>query len=137
MEQKEIQEKLLKYQILKNKIEALERRRELLITRILEVENTISTLDEIKVMKEKDIILPLGSGIYISGSLKDIKSMVVMISRDVAIDMNSDEAKESLEKNRNILENGLKAIENEMIKLSDELIKLEPEIRNLTQKISG
>ena len=132
--QKEIQEKLIRYQILESRVKALMKRRDLLINKMLEIESTLSTIEEIKKKGEKDIFLPLGSGVHVLGNLKKVKKMIVELGANIAVEETVERAKKILEKRKNTLNSGLQTIEMEMTSLSNELLKLEPEIRAMIEK---
>ena len=135
--QKEIQEKIIRYQILESRVKALMKRRDLLLTKMLEIETTLSTIEEIKKKGEKDIFLPLGSGVHILGSLKKTKKMIVELGSNIAVEETVEKTKKILEKRKNTLNDGLQAIEREMVNLSNEMLRLEPEIRALLEKSKG
>lgn len=132
---KEAQEKVVHYQVLGQKLQALDNRRQLLINKLMEVNSTISTVEELETSdKEKEILLPLGSGVYINGSIKDKEKIIVMLSREIAVDMNMKNTKETLGKNKKTLENGLRVVEDEMLRTQDEMQKLEPEVRDFVER---
>lgn len=135
--QKDIQEKLIRYQILESRVKALMKRRDLLITKMLEVETTLSTIKEIEKKTEKDIFLPLASGVHVLGSLKKNKKMIIELGANIAIEETVEKTKKILEKRKNILNNGIQTIEKEITSLSNELLKLEPEIRAMIEKSKG
>jgi len=134
MNQKELQEKLVRYQILESRVKALMKRRELLVTKMLEIDTTLSTIEGIEKKTEKDIFLPLASGVYILGSLKKTKKMIVELGANIAIEETVEKTKKILKKRKNLLTKGLQAVENEMVNLSNEILKLEPEIRAMIEK---
>ena len=133
-DQKEIQEKVIRYQILEGRVQALMKRRDLLLTKMLEIDSTLNTIEEIKKKTEKEMFLPLGSGVYVLGNLKKTKKMIVELGANIAIEESVEKAKKILEKRKNTLNTGLQAVEKEMTSLSNELLKLEPEIRALMEK---
>jgi len=133
-DQKEIQEKLIRYQILDSRVKALLKRRDLLLTNMLEIETTLNTMKEIEKETEKEIFLPLASGVHVLGTLKKTKKMIVELGANVAIEETVERTKKILEKRKSTLNNALQTIENEMTSLSNELLKLEPEIRAMIEK---
>lgn len=134
MNQKEFQEKLIRYQILDSRIKALMNRRDFLLRKILEIETTLSLMDEVKKSKGDEILLPLGSSVHVSGTLHKTKNMIVELGTDIAIECKAEKAKSILEKRKKIIEDGLQAIEKELVNLSNELLKLEPEIKAILEK---
>ena len=129
VEQKEIQKKLIRYQILESRANALLKRRETLITRMLEIESTLNSMDEIKKTDAESILLPIGSNVHVKGELKKTNKMIVELGANTAIESTTEKTKEILGERRKILENGLISLENELISLSNEIMKLQPEIK--------
>lgn len=131
MDQKELQEKLTEYQMIQNTMEALMGRRELLITKIMEIDSTLNSIEE---MKTGEILMTLGSGIHIPGSLRKTENLIVELGADVAVEENVKNTKKILKKRRDIMENGLNDINAEAMRLSRRFASLEPELRNMMQK---
>lgn len=129
--QKEFQEKIVRYQMLEGRIKASLKRREMLIVKIVEVENTLSSIEEVEKNKESEIMLPLGSNVHIPGTLKDIKKIIVEIGADVALEEDMTDAKKILGKRKDIMNNGLQSIEIEITNLSNEMMRLEQEIGSM------
>jgi len=133
VEQKDIQKKLITYQILENKANALMERRQLLITRMLEIDSTLNSVDELEKSSEEDILLPIGSSVHIKGGLKKVDRMIVELGANTAIESTVEKTKKILEKRRKIIESGLASLEKELINLNNEIMKLQPEIRAMLQ----
>jgi prefoldin alpha subunit len=131
--QNEIQKKLLRYQLLDNRIKSLNQRRELLVTNLMEIESTLNTIKEIQNSKGKDILLALGSNVLMSASLKKSEKMIIGLGSNITIEATPRKTKKVLEKRKKILQDSLKSIQEDLIKLSDEFSKLEPEIQALIQ----
>jgi prefoldin alpha subunit len=129
VEQKEIQKKLIKYQILESRANALMKNREMLITKMLEIESTLNSIEELKKTNGEDILLPIGSSIHVKGELKKTDKMIAELGANTAIESTIEKTKEIIEKRRKILENDLISLENELISLSNEIARLQPEIR--------
>lgn len=132
--QDKLQEKVVQYQILQNRIEGLMKRRELLLAKMIEIETTINSMEEIK---EGDVLLTLGSGIHIPGVLKKTEKVIAELGANVAIEEDTEKIKNILEKRKKVLENGLRTIGEEIIRLNDKLISLEPEIRGLLKGVQA
>jgi prefoldin alpha subunit len=130
-DQKEFQEKLVRYQILEGRVKALLQRREMLIAKIIEVENTLTSMGEIEKEKESEILLPLGSNVHIPGILKDVKKMIVEIGADVALEKDIVDAKKILGERKDIMNNGLQSIEKEITNITNEMLGIEQEIASL------
>lgn len=135
MNQEELQEKLARYQILNSRVKALMSRRDLLLTKILEIETTLSSIEEVEKSKEQEILLPLGSNVHMPGTLKKTENMIVELGAGIAIESTVKKTKDILDKRKKLLEDGLKGMENEMVAISNELVRLEPEIKALLGKV--
>ena len=133
LEQKDIQKKLIAYQILENRANALMKRRDILITRMLEVESTLNSIDELKKSGGENILLPIGSSVHVKGGLKKVDKMIVELGADTAIESTVEKTKEILGKRKKILEGGLASLEKEIISLNNEIMKLQPEIRAMLE----
>ena len=129
-----IREKLIRYRTLESRINAFTSRRNLLVAKMLEIENTLNSIDEIEKNQEKEILIPIGSNVHVPGKLRRIDKIIVELGANVAIENSVEEAKQILVKRKKILENGLMVLEKEIVKLSNEMLKLEPEIRDLIEK---
>jgi prefoldin alpha subunit len=131
---KDVQEKVIRYQILDGRIKALMKRRELLVVKMVEIETTLSSIEEIGKNKENEILLPLGSNVHVPGTLKDLKRIVVELGANIAMEEDVEEVKKILEKRKSMINEGLQATEDEIMNLSNEILRLESELRILIEK---
>ncbi len=134
MDQKEAQQRVLRYQQLQNRMEMLTSRRELLINRLIEIESTLEALENIDTSKEKEILLPLGSGVYISGRLSGDNKIVMTIGEDAAIDTTLNDARKTVDEYKNETAATIQVFEDEILKYKEELTRMEPEIRSIIEK---
>ena len=134
VEQAEIQKKLLRYQILENRGNALMKRREMLITRMVEIESTLNSVDDLKKSGGEDILLPIGSSVHVKGELKKVDKMIVELGANTAMESTVEGVKKILEKRKKILQDGLASLEKEIVSLNNEIMKLQPEINAMLRK---
>ena len=134
VEQKEAQKKLLRFQILRGKTKALVKKRDELLVRMLEIDSTLNSIEEIEKGNNENILLPIGSDVHVKGALGKVDKMIVGLGADIVIESGVEKTKEILEKRRKILENGLTSLENELINLNDEMTKMQPEIIEILKK---
>jgi len=135
VEQKDIQKKLITYQILESRANALIKRRDILITRMLEIESTLNSIDELKKSGGENILLPIGSSVHVKGDLKKVDKMIVELGANTAIESSVEKTKQILEKRKKILEGGLASLEKEMVSVNNEIMKLQPEIRAMLRNV--
>ena len=110
------------------------KRRELLVVKMVEIETTLSSIEEIGKNKENEILLPLGSNVHVPGTLKDLKRIVVELGANIAMEEDVEEVKKILEKRKSMINEGLQATEDEIMNLSNEILRLESELRILIEK---
>ena len=131
MGEKEIRDKMIRYQLLENQVKALSERREFLLSRVMEMDMTIDSLEEVVKNRGNEISLPLGSGIHVSGTLSKTNKIIAEVGANIAVECTSEKAKKILDKRKDLINDALKNLENNIVNLSNELAKLEPEIRNM------
>jgi len=128
VDQRELQEKIVRYQMFEGRIKTSLKRREMLITKLVEIESTLNSIEDVEKNKEGEILLPLGSNVLIPGTLKDVKKIIVEIGANVALEEDMPNAKKILEKRKDILNDGLQTMEIEITNLTNEMLRLEQEI---------
>jgi len=133
MSEKELQEKIMVYRIVESRIDALIRQRDLFLNKLLELQNSIASIDEIAKSNE-EILFPIGSDAYSFGKVVDKNKIIVEIGAGVALEKNFEEAKEIIQKRKADIGTAVKAIQEDVQKLSQSLSSLELEIRSLAEK---
>jgi len=127
-ERKEMQEKMLTYRILENRLDAFLKQREMVVSKLIEIQNTLSSMDEIEKSKE-DILFPIGAEAYTFGKVVDKKRVMVDIGANVILEKTIEEGKQILEKRKTEIENGLKEMQREIAEMSAALEQLGLEIQ--------
>jgi prefoldin alpha subunit len=130
MSEKELQEKIMVYRIVESRIDALMRQRDLFLNKIVELQNSLASIDEIAKSKE-EILFPIGSEAYSFGKVADKNKIIVEIGAGVALEKNFEEAKEIIQKRKNDIQTAVKEIQEDVQKLSQSLSSLEFEIQSL------
>lgn len=135
MSQKELEDKIIRYRELEEKVRQLNERGELFTLRVLEIEQTMQTIKEIETSKESDILLPLGSNVFIPGKIEEKDKMLIGIGSDLVVEKNVDDVKKELDDRKKILEEGVLKVQDNMLKVAEEMGKLEPEIEAAFNKL--
>jgi prefoldin alpha subunit len=133
MSEKELQEKIMVYRIVESRIDALIRQRDLFLNKLVELQNTVASIDEIAKSNE-EILFPIGSEAYSFGKVADKNKIIVEIGAGVALEKNFEEAKEIIQKRKADIETAVRAIQEDVQKLSQSLSSLEMEIQSLAEK---
>ncbi len=81
----ELEEKIAEYRILEQQHEAIIKRREELITRLIEMRGTVETVEEMEKKKNDELLVPLGSGIFIHAKADFKKKVMAAIGSDIIL----------------------------------------------------
>jgi prefoldin alpha subunit len=132
-EQKELQQKVLAYRILESRIDSLLKQREFLANKLLELQTTLESIEEIEKSKEY-VLFPLGSAAYMFGKIVDKDKMIVEVGAGIALEKNFTEACDILNERKNDIENALTTLQRNIQEASESLQMLEPQIQEMIQK---
>src|SRR3990172_2953785 len=126
MTERQLQEKLLTYRLLESRLESLLKQREMIANKIMEIQITAESIDEIEKSKE-EILFPLGSEAYTLGKATGKGKITVEIGANVALEKTVEEGKQTLRKRQQELGNVLQELQNNISEISKALPKLEAE----------
>ncbi|MEM5766613.1 MAG: prefoldin subunit alpha [Candidatus Aenigmatarchaeota archaeon] len=132
-EEKELQEKIIVYRLMEAKLESLMKQRENLINSLMEIEESIAGIEELK-DKGGDIIFSLGSQTYIPCQIVKKDKIIVEVGANVAIEKSLEEGKQILKKRKDDVEKSIVSIEAVINQLSSQLKELNKEIRDIVEK---
>lgn len=132
VERKELQEKILAYRILEARLDSLLKQRNMLASKLIEIQTTLQSIDEIEKGKG-EILFPIGSEAYTFGKVIDKKKLIVGIGANVALEKSVEKGKEILNKRRKELENALNGLQKSIVEISSNLGQLGPEIEKLAK----
>lgn len=129
MGQKDSQEKMMEIRIIESKIEALMKNREMVSARILEIDGTAASIDEISKSKG-DVMFHVGGEAFFPAKPASDGKVLVMVGADVAMEKSVDDAKEILQKRKKEAEDVIAQIQSEVEKLTKEAHDLAQEIES-------
>lgn len=136
VERKELQEKIVAYRILEARLDSLLKQRDMLATKLVEIQTTLQSMDEIEKSKE-EVLFPIGSEAYTFGKIIDKKKMIVEIGANVALGKTVEEGKKILDKRKLEMEDALNSIQRNITEISSSLEQLGPEIQDLAKELEG
>jgi prefoldin alpha subunit len=135
MDEKEMQEKAILYQIMQKHMESLGQNATLLERRYEELEMTRQALEDIGKLKEKnDILVPVGSGFFTRGKISDFKNMLVDIGAGIFMDKDPDSSKRLLEDRKKEIEKLADELQSEMNEVSSRINTLTTEIEQASHQ---
>jgi prefoldin alpha subunit len=132
VEKKELQEKILTYRILEARLDGLLKQRDMVVSKLIEIQTTLASIDEIEKSKE-EILFPIGSEAYTFGKVIDKKKMIVEIGANVALEKTVEEGRQTLNKRKEEMENALNALQKDIAQISAGLEQLGPEIEEMAK----
>jgi len=104
--EKDIKRKYIEFQLLMQQISQIQQQVSTINSNILELRTLTINLDKIKELKKnKEVLIPVGSNIFIKGSLKDTDKVIMGIGSDVLKEKTIPETKASIEEQIKELEN--------------------------------
>ena len=84
--EKKMQEMYMEFQMIEQNIKQLQKQLEMLTNQMMEVNSTINGLDEFnKIKGEKQVFVPLSSGIFAKAAIKDTSELLVNVGANVVI----------------------------------------------------
>jgi prefoldin alpha subunit len=132
-EEKELQEKIIAHRLIEARIEGLLKQREAFIKSLVEIEESIKGIDELK-KKGENVLFSLGSQTYIPCKIIEKDKIIVEVGANVAIEKSLEEGKQILEKRKLEVEKAIANIENAINQLSSGLKDLSDEIGEMLKK---
>ena len=134
MEEKEkkAQEVYMEFQVLEQRIKQMQQQLEALTNHLIELNTTSNSLEEFRKIKdEKEVFVPLSSGIFAKASIKDTSELLVNVGASVVV-------KKDIASTKTIIHNQIeeiKKIQKQMIdnleKMTNHAAQLEMQLQSL------
>ncbi len=116
----------------------LQRRIDLINASLQEIALTTESLDELKnVTEDNEVLMPLGSGVYVRAKIIDMKKVITTIGADVAVDKDITGAQLSLDQRSMALQNALQATGQQLQEIANKINELNRKAQILVAKIRG
>ncbi len=134
MEQKELQEKAILYQLMQRQLEELSQNAMLIDKRYAELDLTLQALEDVDKLKEKnEILVPLGSGIFTYGRVTD-KKILAEIGAGMLLDKDAESARQLIQGKKKEIEKLALDLQGEMVSISSSMNSLVSEIEKASQE---
>ena len=92
--EKKTQEMYMEFQALDQRIKQIQKQLEMLTNQIMDMTGTSNSLEEFdKIKKDKEIFVPLSSGIFAKATLKDNSEVLVNVGANTVVTKNISSAK--------------------------------------------
>ena len=123
-----LQEKMVHFQILENKIKQVKQKEQGVLVQIEELTRTKENIDEIS---KNDSMIPIGAGVFIPATITDDQNVLIGIGSGTAIKKTKEECKEILDSRIKEAESVLNDIDKDVQKMIQEITKVQGEIQKL------
>jgi len=135
MKNKELKRKYLEFQILIQQVNQIQEQINTINNNVLELKNLVDNLDYIKnIKKDKDVLIPVGSNIFLKGTLKKPEDIIIGIGSNILKEKTIPQSQETineqikeLEKISFELDNNLKIYIKKLEDLENDITKSEKE----------
>lgn len=126
------------YVVLRSLIESIQRQIELLSNALTEVSLTRATLEELKKNEgDKDVLLHVGSGTYVSATIKGISKVILGIGAGYSTDKTIDDAIRKLDERSGRLQQQLSESQLQLERALGRLEVVQGRISSLYAKLGG
>ena len=132
MNENKVKEKYMEYQMLMQQFQQLQENISALEKHIFELralDDNLSSLSKTKAGEET--LMPLGSGIFVKGELKDNSNVVMNVGGGVCVEKSVDEAKDTVSIQLSDVTNVFTELQEEIMKTSEKLQSLQDEFKNM------
>lgn len=132
--EQEMQQKMVLYQILSQRIEQLNEQAKLLEQRLMEIETTRQALDDLKKVKEgQEVLIPLGSGCYTHGRTGE-PGLLLELGAGVMVKGTLAEAVKAMNEKRAEIEKLSNTLQDEVKNVVSKMNQIGPELQAFLQK---
>jgi prefoldin alpha subunit len=131
--EKKLQENMLAYRMLESRLGNIARQRDMIVSKIMEIQSTLITVEEIEKGSE-DVLFPVGSAAYIRGKPADKEKIIVEIGAGVVMEKTLVETKKLLKDRKKELELAIDSLGKEMQNMASSMQKIEADAQEMVIK---
>ena len=110
-------------QVLQQQLQYIEQQKIQMQQRLNELKVTDNTIEGLK-SNEKEMILPIGGGLFVEGDRKDVESVLVPVGAGVLVTKKIKDAKDYLDKMVSTVASSIDQLEKQIAKLSEKYNEL-------------
>ena len=130
--EKKTQEMYMEFQVLDQHIKQLQRQLEIVTQQLFELTVTSNSLDGFnKISTEKDVFVPLSSGIFAQARLKDTSELLVNVGANVIVKKDVASAKKLIQDQTEEIKKIQKQMLDELEKMTNHAAQLEVQLQSL------
>ena len=130
--EKKLQKLYMQFQVLEQHIKQMQQQAAALNAQLLDLISTMHSLDDLKNVKPgTEILVPISSGIYAKGEIKDNNHLIVNVGANTTVSKNLDDTKKIIEKQAEEMKELQKQALEELQILTNQAAIIEKEMNNL------
>jgi len=131
----EAQQKYMELQVIEQQLKQSQNNLEILHQQIIELDTIANSLDEIKNAKKgEEVLVPLGSGVFIKTSLKEDNEILTNVGSDTVITKTNTEAKSFITQQMEFVTRMISKTEQELQMAISKHQELKAELEKLVEK---
>jgi prefoldin alpha subunit len=135
--QRQLQQLGSEIELLQNQVGAHNQNLELLTMSLAEMRQTLDALEQLKKTEtEREILMPLGTGVFIRSALKQNDRVIIGVGSSVSIEKNVDEAKAIVDKRIEETDSALKGTQERVQEISGRLEELNASWQQMYRELS-
>lgn len=130
--QENLQQRQIELQMLEQQMQHIQKQLQLLDQQAQDLAITIEAIDDISKSKPgKEILVPVNSGIFLKGELKETEDFIINVGANVAVKKSSAETKKLIEDQLIEIKNFKQRLKANMDKLSSKAMDIEKSFAEL------
>ena len=131
--QDQMQEKMVLYQIIHQRLEELKQHITLIQQKMVELETTKQALEELKTVPDgKDILIPVGPGFFSPARSTKVAKVLVEVGAGVMVRKTLEEAKDFVDRKKKEVEDASQHIQMEFSQLAEKANEIAAEVQAVT-----
>ena len=128
--QDQMQEKMVLYQIIHQRLEELKQHITLIQQKMVELETTKQALEELKTVPDgKDILIPVGPGFFSPAKSTKVAKVLVEVGAGVMVKKTLEEAKDFVDRKKKEVEDASQHIQMEFSQLAEKANEIAAEVQ--------
>ncbi len=133
--EKKMQELYTQFQLLEQHIKQTQQQVTTINSQLVDLVSTTKSLDDLKNVKSgTEILVPVSSGVYVKGEIKDNENLIVNVGANTTVKKNIEDTKKIIEKQVDEMKRLQKQTIEELQHLTNQAALIENEMNKLNSK---
>ncbi|MCK5299889.1 MAG: prefoldin subunit alpha [Candidatus Aenigmarchaeota archaeon] len=129
----ETQSKMYQFQVIQQQMQQLDQQKAQIQQRMVEFDVTSTTVDALK-EEDKEIIFPLGGGLFVEGTRSSIDRVLVPVGAGVLVRKKVSDAEVFIKQRKDEMMDALEQIDRQIVKMNDTSEMIMKDIQDKSKK---